>query len=61
MKKVTITVTGDVMDDSDLNPENYKVKVTSTEDCFFDVLNAKVTEMRTRDDVPDMRDPAASG
>jgi hypothetical protein len=51
MKKVLITVGGWVSENvTSIGDDNYRVEITSTEDCFFDVFDATIIVV---EEVPD--------
>jgi len=46
MKAIIVTVTGEVADDTPLNPGGFTARIESNDDTYFDVYGAKVLKFR---------------
>jgi hypothetical protein len=55
---IELTIEGEVPENTPLQLGSYRVEITSTEDCYFDVLGARITTLRVMDEDVILRKPA---
>lgn len=61
MKKVVIVVEGTIPDDVDINPADYKARIVSHTDAYFNVINAKIVKMEWAEDSGNPDPPVGLG